>query len=106
MIATSTRYEEPMTAAFANFHVRNAIIACDDMMKEASVDKGSFDPPYSWDEMRNEETGQVLISREYNGKNAMGGTLSGKYRCVVDAPSNRVIYLTARDALGEHVVHE
>jgi hypothetical protein len=97
---------QPMSAAFSNFKVGEAVVACDNMMKEASVDKRSFDPAWSWDEMRNEETGQVVITTEYSGKNAMGGTLSGKYQCVVDAASNRIISLQARDALGAHVVYE
>lgn len=97
---------QPMSAAFANFKVDEAVVACDNMMREAAVDKGSFDPAWSWNEIRNEETGQAVITKEYSGKNAMGGTLSGKYECVVDAPSNRIVYLTARDALGQHIVYE
>jgi hypothetical protein len=97
---------QTMSAAFANFDVGQAVVACDNVMKEASVDKGSYDPSWSWDEARNEETGQVVITKEYSAKNAMGGTLSGKYQCVVDAASNRIISLQARDALGAHVVYE
>lgn len=104
--AATDETAQPMSAAFANFSVDEAVVACDNMMKEASVDKGSFDPAWAWDEMRNEETGQVVISKEYSDKNAMGGTLSGKYQCVVDAASHRIILLTARDALGQHIVYQ
>jgi hypothetical protein len=93
-----------MSAAFANFDVGQAVVACDNVMKEASVDKGSYDPSWSWDEARNEETGQAIISREYSGKNAMGGTVSGKFQCTVDAASNRVTGLKTRDAFGVHTI--
>ncbi len=104
--AVAVEAAQPLSATFANFNVGEAVVACDNMMKDASVDKGAFDPAWSWDEMRNEETGQAVISKDYSGKNAMGGTLSGKYQCVVDAASNRIVLLTARDALGEHIVYE
>lgn len=52
----------------------------------------------------NEETGQVVISKKYSGRNAMGGTVSGKYECTVDAASNRVVGLKTRDAFGVHTI--
>lgn len=102
--AASVDTAQPMSAAFADFKVGEAVVACDNMMKDASVDKGSFDPAWSWDETRNEETGQAVISKEYSGKNAMGGTVSGKYECTVDAASNRVVGLKTRDAFGVHTI--
>lgn len=43
---------QPMSAAFANFKVDEVVVACDNMMKAASVDEGSFDPAWAWDEMQ------------------------------------------------------
>lgn len=95
---------QPMSAVFANFDVAAAVVACDNVMEQASVDKGSYDAAWSWDEARDEEAGQAIISREYSAKNAMGGTISGRYRCVVNAADGTVLSLTAKDAFGVHPV--
>lgn len=104
--AAAVETAQPMSAAFANFSVARAVVACDNVMEDASVDKGSYDASWSWDEARNEENGQAIISREYSAKNAMGGTVSGKYRCVVNAADGRLVSLTAEDAFGVHTVLE
>ena len=52
-----------------------------------------------------EETGEAIISREYSAKNAMGGTISGKYRCVVNAADGNLVSLTTEDAFGAHTVY-
>ena len=96
---------QPMSAAFANFSVAHAVVACDNAMEQASVDKGSFDASWSWDQTRNEETGEAIISREYSAKNAMGGTISGKYRCVINAADGNLVSLTTEDAFGAHTVY-
>lgn len=97
---------QPMSAAFANFSVASAVVACDNLMEEASVDRGSYDASWSWDEARDEEAGQAIISRQYSAKNAMGGTLSGKYRCVVNAADGRVVSLKASTAFGIQTILE
>lgn len=97
---------QPMSAVFANFDAASAVVACDNVMEQASVDKGSYDAAWSWDEARDEEAGQAIISREYSAKNAMGGTISGKYRCVLNAADGSVMSLTTSDAFGVHTVLE
>jgi hypothetical protein len=104
--AVAVEAARPMSATFVNFSVASAVVACDRVMEQAAVDKDSYDASWLWDEARDEEAGQAIISREYSAKNAMGGTVSGKYQCVINAADGKVISLKASDAFGVHTVLE
>lgn len=95
---------QPMSAAFAAFNPQVALTNCEATMTEASVNRKSFsatgEPYYS----KNDEAGEVTIARDFSASNAYGGTLSGRYSCVVAASDGSVVRLTTRDALGVHSV--
>ena len=99
-----TQPAQPMSAAFDGFNPQVALANCETAMTEASVNRKSFsatgDPYYS----KNDEAGEVTIARDFSASNAYGGTLSGRYSCVVAASDGSVVKLTTRDALGVHSV--
>lgn len=102
--ATRAETAQPMSAAFTNFNPQIALTNCEAAMKEASVNSASFSPdgdPYF---RKNDEAGQVTITRDFSGTNVYGATISGKYSCVVAAADGSVVELTTRDALGVHQV--
>lgn len=102
--AGAIQIAQPMSAAWTNFNEQEAVDACEKLMLEASVNRKSFETSGDPQIARNEETGQATIVRDYSGANAMGGTLSGKYKCVVSAVDGAVVSLKGRDALGDHKV--
>jgi hypothetical protein len=94
----------PVSAIWRNFSDTTAVAACERVMKEAAVNRASFDGSGMWGVNRDEERGLATIVRDYSASNALGGTLSGKYQCIVNAADGSVVSLKARDALGLHSV--
>jgi len=82
---------EPRSARWKNFDKdaeRAAVVACRDIVRRAMVNEGSFSSSRSvWNTYRMEDTGDVAIEQDFTAKNAYGGTINSRYRCVVD-PDN------------------
>ncbi|WP_421854364.1 hypothetical protein [Novosphingobium sp.] len=93
----------PVSAEWAAFSEPSAAATCDEMMKQAAVDRTSYDSDWGKSVTRDEESGTATIVRDYSAGNALGGKLSGTYRCVVRVDGS-IISLKARDAMGLHVV--
>lgn len=102
--AAITQTARPVSAIWANFSEPTAVVTCENRMKEAAVNRGSFGGSGRWDVSRDEEGGSATIVRDYSASNALGGTLSGQYQCIVSATGGSVTSLKTRDAFGVHVV--
>lgn len=94
----------PVSAIWANFSDTTAVATCERVMKETAVNRASFDGSGMWGISRDEEQGLATIVRDYSANNALGGTLSGKYQCIMSAADGSVVRLKARDALGLHSI--
>lgn len=104
---TELAVAQPMSAVWNNFNQTGAVIACENLIKEAAVNRNSFETSGLPNVQRDEETGRASIYRDFTSDNAMGGTVSGKYQCVVDASGKgRVLTVKTQDAFGVHVIFD
>lgn len=91
--STTGQFDEP-----------SAVVNCDYVVKQAAVDKSSFDTDWAWTTTKDEGGKTVTIKRNFSAKNAMGGNLSGNYECVVSATDASVQSLVTTDAFGIHKI--
>ncbi|MCW3837084.1 hypothetical protein ACFQ1E_13005 [Sphingomonas canadensis] len=95
---------QPVSAMWKPFDEGLAVVTCESALERAAVDRGSFSGEGLWTVAKDEEGGIATIVRDYSAKNAFGGTLSGKYQCIVRANDGSIASLKTKDALGVHRV--
>lgn len=98
--ATKAAPSDPVAAMWADFDETWAVSQCDQLVTATAVNRGSVDTAWRWSVARNNEKGEATIERDFDAQNAMGGTISSRYRCVVDRTGRRVINLSIRELSG------
>jgi hypothetical protein len=98
--ATKTAPTDSTVAMWADFDETWAVSQCDQLVTATAVNRGSVDTAWRWSVARNNEKGEATIERDFDAQNAMGGTISSRYRCVVDRTGRRVISLSIRELSG------
>ena len=71
-----------------------------------AINSGSVDFAWRWDTERNPDTGIVTFQRDFDAQNAMGGTISSRYQCEVNADRGRVTKVMIRELDGWRTVFE
>ncbi|MEM9500605.1 MAG: hypothetical protein AAF941_02045 [Pseudomonadota bacterium] len=73
---------------------------CERAVATTLTSRGSFDPAWSYDYRTHSEEGQVSIVREFDADNALGGTISSQYECVIDAHTRSLVRLRIQEPTG------
>jgi hypothetical protein len=90
----------PQSARWENFDEAVAISQCDQIVSTVAINRGSVDFAWRWDTELNADTGVVTFQRDFDAQNAVGGTISSRYHCEVDADRGRVTKLMIRELDG------
>lgn len=100
-LAEATQVAEPASARWKNFDEATAVSACDLTVQNAMLVPGSFSTGVNrWAIDKNDETGIVIIERDYETDNAYGMTLNSRYRCEVNTDSGDLVGLSIREPNG------
>ncbi|MDZ4137971.1 MAG: hypothetical protein U1D66_03715, partial [Erythrobacter sp.] len=100
-LADATQVAEPASARWKNFDEASAVSACDLTVQNAMLVPGSFSTGFNrWAIDKNDETGLVIIERDYETENAYGMTLNSRYRCEMNADSGDLVGLSIREPNG------
>ena len=100
-LAEATPVAEPKSARWKNFDEATAVSACDLTVQNAMLVPGSFSTGFNrWAIDRNDETGVVVIEREYETENAYGMTLNGRYRCEINTDRGELVGLSIKEPNG------
>lgn len=94
----------PQSARWEGFDEAVAISQCDQIVSTVAINRGSVDFAWRSDTERNPDTGIVTFQRDFDAQNAMGGTISSRYQCEVDAEQGRVTELMVRELDGWRTV--
>lgn len=96
----------PQSARWEGFDDAVAISQCDQLVSTVAINRGSVDFAWRWDTERNPDTGIVTFQRDFDAQNAMGGTISSRYQCEVNADRSRVTKVMIRELDGWRTVFE
>lgn len=96
----------PQSARWEDFDEAVAISQCDQIVSTVAINRGSVDFAWRWDTERNPDTGIVTFQRDFDAQNAMGGTISSRYHCEVNADRGRVTKLMIRELDGWQTVFQ
>lgn len=91
---------DPSASIWEDFDETTAVTMCDQMVTATAVNRGSVDTAWRWNVSKDNTHGRATIERDFDAKNAMGGTISSRYRCVVDRTGSRVLGLSIRELDG------
>lgn len=91
---------DPAVAMWADFDETWAVSQCDQLVTATAVNRGSVDTAWRWSVFKDNDKRQATIERDFDAQNAMGGTISSRYRCVVDRTGRRVLSLSIRELSG------
>lgn len=91
---------DPSVAMWADFDETWAVSQCDQLVAATAVNRGSVDTAWRWSVFKDNDKGQATIERDFDAQNAIGGTISSRYRCVVDRTGRRVLSLSIRELSG------
>jgi hypothetical protein len=87
-----------------DFDEAAALTACDQTVTSSAVNRRSVDIAWGRDIQKDDETMRVIIERDFEAGNAMGGTISSRYRCELDGNTGRITKLMIRELTGWHKV--
>lgn len=92
---------EPVSARWKNFDEAGIVSACDLLVKQQMLVPSTFSTGWSrWAIDKNDETGIVIIERDYKSENAYSQKINGRYRCTVDADEGELVGLSIREPDG------
>lgn len=91
---------DPASPMWGDFDETSAVTLCDRMVAAVAVNRGSVDTAWRWAVFKDNDKAEATIERDFDAQNAMGGTISSRYRCVVDQTGHRVLGLSIREPGG------
>jgi hypothetical protein len=83
-----------------DFDEAAALTACDQTVTSSAVNRSSVDIAWGRDIQKDDDTMRVIIERDFEAGNAMGGTISSRYRCELDGNTGRITKLMIRELMG------
>lgn len=96
---------EPVSARWKNFDEAGIVSACDLLVKQQMLVPSTFSTGWSrWAIDKNDETGVVIIERDYKSENAYSQKINGRYRCTVNADEGELVGLSIREPDGWHTL--
>lgn len=97
---TGTADANPSASMWVDFDEPTAVVLCDQMVAATAVNRGSVKTAWRWTVSKNGTDGRATIERDFEAKNALGGEISSRYRCVVDRTGRQIIDLSVRELGG------
>ncbi len=91
---------KPKSARWEKFDQAMAMTACDLLTQNAMLVPRSFDTAWGVDVYKDDDTGIVVIERDYKSENAFSQKINGRYKCTLDGDANAVKGLSIRDVDG------
>lgn len=92
---------EPVSARWKDFDEASTVSACDLLVEQQMLVPSTFSTGFSrWAMDKNDETGVVVIERDYTSENAYGMEINGRYRCTVNADDGELVGLAIREPDG------
>jgi hypothetical protein len=83
-----------------DFDEAAALTTCDQTVTSSAVNRSSVDIAWGRDIQKDDDTMRVIIERDFEAGNAMGGTISSRYRCELDGNTGRITKLMIRELTG------
>jgi len=83
-----------------DFDEAAALTMCDEIVTASAVNRRSVDIAWGRDIQKDDDTMRVIIERDFEAGNAMGGTISSRYRCELDGNTGRITKLMIRELTG------
>lgn len=100
-LAEATPEALPKSARWNNFNEANAASVCDLTVQSAMLVPNSFSTGFArWAIEKDDDTGIVIIERDYTTENAYGMTLNSRYRCTINGDSGKLLGLSIREPSG------
>lgn len=98
--AADSAKADPAASMWGDFDETTAVTLCDQMVTATAVNRGSVDTAWRWTVSKDNIHGRATIERDFDAQNAMGGTISSRYRCVVGRTGKEVSSLSIRELGG------
>lgn len=90
----------PKSARWTAFNEVAVVSLCDEVMKRVATSRSSLSLAWRWSLGKDDATGIATIERDFEGGNALGGTISSRYRCTFDVDQRRLTHFWVRELDG------
>lgn len=97
--------ESRIAAKFKGFDdILAETVLCQEAVQATAINRGSVDFAWTGDKSFNADNGIVTFQRDFDAANRLGGQISSRYHCEVDADRMRLTKLMIRELNGWRIV--